>query len=84
MYNVEYDKPESPAARRERIAVAMMAAVLTKVDELVAGTVKEAEELLGLQSGEYRFSIHHPALVARTAMKYTDALIAALDGEGKQ
>ncbi len=76
--------PETPAARRERIAVAMMAAVLSNVEDLVGGTRKEAEELLGLQSGEYKFDTHHPALVARKAMQYTDALIAALDGEGEQ
>ena len=75
--------PETPSARRERIAVAVFAATIAHAEKVIAGSYSEAEKELGLSKGEYDNDTHFPQLLVRKALQLTDALIAGLDGEGK-
>lgn len=82
--------PDAPAfsrdsclTKREWLAGLAMQGIMADAENatLSDGTARGAGQYLCLNEGEYNFTEHYPALVAKSAVAYADALIAQLNKE---
>lgn len=81
-HNTDWDT--EGLTKSELFAAMAMQGVMTKLEDYLPSTIKQAAEFLGIPTEDYKYDIHVPMVVSRIAVRYADALIEALNERREQ